>query len=206
MAREIIDANSAETICQIFQVDSVSGMYDSTAVDWERPPYVRIGNLFVSLTISGPESWSYVATKVCPNDRLTVLSGRHGNIINPIDSSGWLRRKEESIGSDAVDPQEDRKMASRINKPSSSRITVIDVRDDEFRTAAGLRGKILQHLKSGCVILSWCYGLYSMRVGYNVNHGDDVSNPAHGEYATWRQLLDSSIGDIVKRDWSWVPR
>ncbi len=205
MTREIIDADFTETICEIFQIDNVSAMYSSTAVFWDRPPYVRIGNLFVSLTISGPESWNYVATKVCAKDRLTVLSGRHGNVINPIDSSGWLRRKEELIGGDEVDPQADRKEASKINK-SDQRITVIDIRDDEFRTAAGLRGKILQYLKSGGVILSWCYGLYSMQVSYNVKHGDDVSNPEHSEFDTWRKLLDSRVCDIVKSDWSWVPR
>lgn len=206
MARTIIDANSTETVCEIFKVSDLSGMYESTAVDWDTPPYVRIGNLFVSLTISGPDSWNYVATKVCPKEKLFVLAGRHGNIINPIDSSGWLRRKEESIAGDAVDPQADRKVAAKLNKPSDPRITVIDVRDDDFRTASGLRGKILQYLGAGGVILSWCYGLYTMRVSQNVNHGEDVSDKSHGEYATWRKLTDSRICDIVKNDWSWVPR
>jgi hypothetical protein len=206
MPREIIDADSTETICQIFGVDTVSAMYDSKTVNWDKPPYVRIGNLFVSLTISGPDSWNYIATKVCLKDKLTVLAGRHGNVINPIDSSGWLRRKEESIGGDEVDPQEDRKAAAKINIASNPRINVIDVRDDEFRTAAGLRGKVLQYLKSGGVILSWCYGLYSMQVNFNVNHGDDVSSPKHSEFATWRKLLDSRVCDIVRSDWAWVPR
>ncbi len=205
MARDIIDASSTETICEIFNIPSVSAMYDSVAVDWDTPPYVRIGNLFVSLTISGPDSWNYIATKVCAKDKLTVLAGRHGNVINPIDSSGWLRRKEESMGGDEVDPQEDRKNASKINGPNP-RITVIDVRDDEFRTAASLRGKILTYLKSGGVILSWCYGLYTMQVSQNVKHGEDVSNAAHGEFATWKKLLDSRVCDIVKSDWYWVPR
>jgi hypothetical protein len=205
MPREIIDATSTETICDIFKIPSVSAMYDSAAVDWDMPPYVRIGNLFVSLTISGPDSWNYLATRVCAKEKLTVLAGRHGNVINPIDSSGWLRRKEESIGGDEVDPQADRKIASQING-LNQRITVIDVRGDEFRTNAGLRAKILTYLKSGGVILSWCYGLYSMQVSHGVNHGEDVSNPTHGEYATWRNLLDGKVCDIVKRDWSWVPR
>jgi hypothetical protein len=207
MAREIIDADSTETICEIFKIKSVSAMYESEAVDWDNPPYVRIGNLFVSLTISGPDSWGYIARKVCAKDNLTVLSGRHGNVINPIDSSGWLRRKEESMTQgDAVDPQEDRKRAATINNKANPRITVIDVRDDEFRTAVGLRGKILQYLQSGGVILSWCYGLYTMQVSYDVKHGEDISSPDHGEYAKWRKLLDSRICDIVKSDWYWVPR
>lgn len=206
MAREIIDADSTETICQIFHVDDASHMYESTAVDWDNPPYVRIGNLFVSLTISGPESWNYLARRVCPNLNLTVLAGRHGNVINPIDGSGWLRRKEEAIAGDEVDPQADRKEAAKINTLSNPRITVIDVRDDEFRTATGLRMKIMQYLQSGGVILSWCYGLYTMQVSFDVKHGDDVSSPTHSEYATWKKLLDSRVCDIVKRDWSWVPR
>jgi hypothetical protein len=95
-----------------------------------QPRYVRIGNLFVSLTISGSESWNYLATKVCARDKLTVLARRHGNVINPTESRAWLRRKEESIGGDEVDPQADRKEASKINK-ADARITVIDVRDDD---------------------------------------------------------------------------
>lgn len=205
MPVEIVSADSVETISEIFKVKSVSAMYESTAVDWDNPPYVRIGNLFVSLTISGPDSWNYIATKVCAKDNLTVLAGRHGNVINPIDGSGWLRRKEEAVAGDEVDPQEDRKRAAMINK-SNPRITVIDVRDDEFRTAEGLRGKILQYLKSGGVILSWCYGLYTMQVSFDVKHGDDISNSQHGAYPKWRKLLDSRICDIVRSDWYWVPR
>jgi len=207
MPRQIIDADSTETLCEIFGVKSVASMYESQTVEWDTPPYVRIGNLFVSLTISGPESWNYVARKICPKDNFTVMAGRHGNVINPIDSSGWLRRMEESHGGgDAVDPQADRKEAAKINTPSNPRISVVDVRDDEFRTVEGLRGKILTYLKSGGVILSWCYGLYSMQVNFNVKHGEDISNPAHAEHMKWKKLMDSRICDIVKSDWYWVPR
>lgn len=206
MIRQIIDSNSTESVCEIFKVPSVSGLYDSKAVDWDTPPYVRIGNLFVSLMISGPDSWNYLATKVCVNEKLTVLAGRHGNVINPIDSSGWLRRKEESLGGgDMTDPMADQKIAAVLNR-QRQRITVVDVRDDEFRTHTGLRTKILTYLNSGGVILSWCYGLYSMRVRHSVKHGEDVSNPSHSDYATWRSLLDSRVCDVIKSDWYWVPR
>lgn len=204
MGREIIDANSTETICEIFEIASVGDMYSSSAVEWDRPPYVRIGNLFVSLTVSGPDSWNYLATKICPKDKFTVLSGRHGNVINPIDDSGWLQRKEESLGGDDVDPKDDLQRASGLNK-GGARISVVDVRDDAFRTAAGLRGQILKYLKGGGVILSWCYGLYTMQVSHNVKHGEDISNKKHAEFATWRKLLDSRVCDIVKKDWYWVP-
>jgi hypothetical protein len=134
MIRQIIDSNSTESVCEIFKVPSVSGLYDSKAVDWDTPPYVRIGNLFVSLMISGPDSWNYLATKVCVNEKLTVLAGRHGNVINPIDSSGWLRRKEESLGGgDMTDPMADQKIAAVLNR-QRQRITVVDVRDDAHRT------------------------------------------------------------------------
>jgi hypothetical protein len=145
--------------------------------------------------------------KKSPSQQFTVLAGRHGNVINPIDSSGWLRRAEEAhTADDAADPALDRKKAASINGENGERVKVVDVRDDEFRTTAGLRSKIMTGLSSGGVILSWCYGLYTMQVSYDVKHGDDVSNPTNSNYAVWRKLLDSRICDIVRSDWSWVPR
>jgi hypothetical protein len=204
--RDIIDASTTENICQIFKIPSPAAIYDSSNVDWDKPPFVKIGNLYVSLTVLGDNSWDYVVKK-SPSQQFTVLAGRHGNVINPIDSSGWLRRAEEAhTADDAADPALDRKKAASINGGKGERVKVVDVRDDEFRTTAGLRSKIMTGLSSGGVILSWCYGLYTMQVSYDVKHGDDVSDPTNSNYATWRKLLDSRICDIVRSDWSWVPR
>jgi len=181
-------------------------IWESSVVDWDTPPFVKIGNLYVSLTILGDDSWGYIAKKN-PTQQFTVLAGRHGNVINPIDGSGWLRRSEEAhTANDAADPALDRKKAAGINGNKGERIRVVDVRDDEFRTASGLRSKIMTGLVTGGVILSWCYGFYTMQTSYDVKHGEDVSDPTNSNYATWRKLLDSRICDIVKSDWSWVPQ
>jgi hypothetical protein len=206
MKVSIIDGNTTETVCGILKISQPSMILNSQVVDWNTPPFVKIGKLYVSLTIVGADSWVYIAKKYS-TERFTVLAGRHGNVINPIDSSGWLRNKEEAqTKNDPAHPDQDRKNASHINGKNGERIKVVDVREDEFRTASGLRSKIMTGLVSGGVILSWCYGFYTMQTSYDVKHGEDVSDPTNSNYATWKKLLDSRICDIVKSDWSWVPR
>jgi hypothetical protein len=202
MPVDIIDGKTcAQDIAGVLGVSSIAAMYDSKNVDWDKPPFVRIGDVFVSLTILGDNSWSYI-TKRESGRNFKVFAGRHGNVINPVDRSGVLSSDEESKGKDEVDPDLDQTIANRFG----NRVGVIDVRGDDFRTVGGLKGKINEALKSGnCVILSWCYGLFTFFTSSGVLTGEDPSNPKHALYKSWSEAVTMKINVIVERDWKWVP-
>lgn len=204
---EIIDGkNDPRTIPQIFSVLAINDVVGNPQADFDqRPPFVRIGNVFVSVTILGDNSWRYIPEDLETTKSFKVFAGRHGNYINPIDLSGKLLRADESNGHDSVNPALDQAIANKLNRPPRPRVEVIDVRDDGFRTSKGLKNKIKFYIKAGnCVILAWCYGLYTFCESNQVGFGDDVSNPIHPMYAEWQRIVGMKVSDIVKRDWNWA--
>ncbi len=198
----IIDGKTCDlTIAEVFKVSSLAEMYDSPNVEWDTPPFVRIGNLYVSLTITGDGSWGYI-TKKEPQKNFKVYTGRHGNVINPIGADGKLPKDEEANDpDDPTDPALDRSAAAKIGP----RVGVVDVREDDFRTLSGLKGKITRDLGSNSVILAWCYGLFTFVASEKVGHGEDVSNPSHTAYNMWSSTVTSKVKTIVLRDFAWVP-
>lgn len=197
---DIIPGNTDQTIAQILGVQSIANMYESTKVDWDKPPFVRIGDVFVSLTILGDNSWSYIPAKF-KDKNFKVLAGRHGNIINPIDDAAKVLLTEESHGNDEVDPALDRQKAG----PFKGRVEVVDVRADDFRTGNGLKAKITQYSKAGNgVILAWCYGLFTFFESKGLGTGEDVSDKSHKLHASWQKAVTMTVSQIVQRDWAWA--
>lgn len=198
----IIDGkNCNQTIAEIFKVQSMAQMYDSTNVDWDTPPFVQIGNLYVSLTITGDGSWGYIVKKN-PGKSFKVYTGRHGNVINPIGADGRLPKEEEANSpDDPTDPKLDRAAATKLG----SHVGVVDVRADDFRTLAGLKGKIAADLAGSSVILAWCYGLFTFVASEKVGHGEDVSSRSHVAYDMWSEAVTAKVKTIVLRDFAWVP-
>jgi hypothetical protein len=168
-------------------------------------PWVRIGNLYTSVTFTGSESW-LPAVKDLYNKgqrKFAVLTGRHGDQFGQrIDSRTHLfEPRNPSLAADsAIDPKEDLKVANSLianGRFSGINIVVVDVGSGAHNTVELLRATIKRYLEDETVvILAWCYSLYAMKPGWYA----PLAN-------AWPQSFAGS--DMVPiswtaRDWSWV--
>lgn len=195
----IIACNDNRTIAQIFGVPSIKQLYSANNGIFNDLPFVEVGNVFASLTITGPDSWPTIMDHYA-NDNFVLLGGRHGNYINPIGGNFCLDPND--LATDVGD-------ASHISKdlPNTlryrNRLEIIDVsKRQDLQSSAGLakfcHDKNQENKK---VILAWCYGIFTHVESQVVSHGEDVSNPDSLSYPQWNRLSRMSISDIVDRHW-----
>lgn len=187
---------------------TVSGVINSALNSSASPPWVQIGNVFVSLVTAGSGSWKWLPNQF-PDHGFSIFAGRHGNIVNPVTANGFL--SAESFGVDAakgVDIGLDRECAVQSSNGRKRSINVIDVGECGGVNASGvgLRGMINRMTdRDTFVVLAWCYGLFTFVESKNVAAAQaDVSSPNNLLHQQWLDAMTARVCDVVARDWAWV--
>ena len=196
----IIQSDDKRTLPEVFEVSAVNQIYNSKipGIFDDNPAYVLIGDVYASLLITGDTSWDCLVKG--STEKFTVIGGRHGNIINPVGYNGYMDYGD--LATDVKDPahiQGDYTLA----KPYGSRVKVLNLaRIPHLQTMEGLQKQVRLESEAGRkVIFSWCYGIFTYCETINVNHGDDVSNPAHRCHTMWRELLEYTVAELTDTFW-----
>ena len=170
-------------------------------------PWVRIGNLYASVTFTGSESWAPVVLDLNKRGqkKFAVLAGRHGDQLGQqIDPVGhkFVLRDPTSAGDSAINPKDDQAMAASLNKRGNGiDVTVVDVGGAGYNTVDALRGAISSYLmRDMVVILAWCYSLCAMKPGwYGTLKGrvaGGLQGRRHGLDRAYREGL--AVGSILR--------
>ncbi|GAB0115783.1 hypothetical protein [Acidisoma sp. C75] len=172
------------------------------AVRPEDCPWVKVGRLFLSVTITGQTSWLPLISRLYPEGmrRYTVFTGRHGNIPNFVDHSG------RAVGIfDAQHLAEDEEVrAQALAEFSDITIDLVDSASAPRLQTQWLRRETTEAIRRGhAVIYAWCYGLFTM-----CEAPGDLERPRfrHAMQSHQSYLTDRTVAELVQDYWSWVPR
>jgi hypothetical protein len=165
-------------------------------------PWVILNNVFTSVNFTGDGSWQEIVKDLYKKGQktFTVLAGRHGDQLGQqIDlKTGKFIPRDDKDG--AINPNDDLKVAASLNKnPTLTGINVIvtDVGSGTHDSVDKLKNEVEKHLKSNrIVILAWCYSLFAMKPGWDIN----VKN-------AWPQVFsgpDMTPISFTAKDWDWV--
>ncbi len=159
-------------------------------------PWVKIGNLYVSLTITGNETWAVLVNYIARtygNQKFAIASGRHGTEIGqaPIDEYGTIN---------LLDPQLYQDDLAALHIVDRSRVTQIKIYDanDLISTTADLQGFTRNRLRHGFVVIyAWCYSITAMR-NYT------LSMPQAALQARKNAIMGSRVRTITQEDYDWA--
>jgi hypothetical protein len=139
-------------------------------------PWVRIGDLYTSVSFTGNESWRDVVEELHNKGQkdFVIMTGRHGDQLGqqtnregkfvprpPKPRNGPWRDSQ-------IDPAGDEETAKglRIKYPEVN-IQVMDVGNGSCNSTDLLKTAIWNHLSQDRVVmLAWCYSLYAMKPGW----------------------------------------
>jgi hypothetical protein len=164
-------------------------------------PWVKIGKLYVSVTIVGENSWLPLISRLSKDGvkRYTIFTGRHGNIPNIVDSLG----RATGIF-DASHTEEDAVVRQKaMTEFPGHQIELVDTSTNARFQTQWLKRETTNHILNGqTVIYAWCYGLFTM-----------CEAPSDLDRAEYRTVLASNqthltgktVADLVTDYWGWVP-
>ncbi len=137
-------------------------LLDRSTVEAEDCPWVQVGKLYLSLTITGEESWLPLIRLLRDQGQknFVVFTGRHGDIPNLVKKS-----TQETLG--VFDPKhkkEDEALRERaLDQMKDISIQLVDTSANKKNQTAWLRATSLEYLKQGrAVIYAWCYSIFTM--------------------------------------------
>ncbi len=171
-------------------------------------PWVRVGNVFVSVTFTGDTSWDFLVKALykAGAGRFRILSGRHGDQLGQeVSPLGMFVPQPPVHGGTrgSVDPEGDRKTARSVQGfHPGSRIEVDDVGDGHGNNTVDLLRHTIETLliNDWIVILSWCYSLYAMKPGW-VRTANPFLQKKHALATAFADLVPIST---TAHDWDWV--
>jgi hypothetical protein len=162
-------------------------------------PWVRIGNLYASVTFTGNESWMPLVKTLYGfgQKEFVIMTGRHGDQmgqqVDPHNKFEPRNPKDE-----AINPTGDEQSAKSLRGALRDvQIEVMDVGNGGYDNVGLLRAAIGKHLSQNkVVILSWCYSLYAMKSGWSSALKE-----------VWPEIWKAA--DMIPiywtaRDWAWV--
>jgi hypothetical protein len=177
-------------------------LLSGTVLD-EDCPWVEIGNLYLSVTIVGENSWlpliSLLSRRAeslrAHSKNYVVFTGRHGDIPNVVDQAG----KTQGVF-DKNHFTEDEKVKRIAESQFGVNITLVDAGQQQLLQTEWLkkatRDAIFARKR---VIYAWCYGLFTL-----CEAPSDAKPMVLNSHAT--VLISKTVGELVKDYWNWVPR
>jgi len=169
-------------------------------------PWVKIGNLYTSVTITGSTSWDHVVRSLADKGQkdFVIMTGRHGDQLGQrIDARGYFEPRLQS--DPAVDPKGDEETANLIRTTYKDiNIEVKDVGNGTCNTTGLLQVAISEHLsQERVVILAWCYSLYAMKLGWGAN--PFLSHDEEKEEYTPKTVAANQVPICeTAKDWTWA--
>lgn len=175
-------------------------------------PWVEIGKLYVSVTITGEESWLPLLALLTSkgHKKFVVFTGRHGDIPNMVNN-----KTAETVGVfDPAHTEEDKKIKTiALKEFPGITVDLVDTSAGKKNQAKWLQTETTKHLKAGAsVIYAWCYSLFTFVEGDA--DADKALVKKRGSQdpikivSNSRQQveIEKSVGTLVKEGFAWVPR
>lgn len=168
-------------------------------------PWVQVGNLYLSVTITGEESWLPLLAMLHQSGyrKFSVFSGRHGDIPNKVDSKGTTQGvfDKKHIEEDEVMKQKALKEFKNIT------IEIVDTRAGEKNQKQWLIKNAKQRFQSNTpVIFAWCYSLFTMSEFHRDTVELELTKPE--ELTAYSKAnseeISKSISEIVKTNFDWA--
>jgi len=161
-------------------------------------PWVKVGNLYMSICITGENSYGPLARGLSSGTKVMVFTGRHGEATgNPLGAEGKFVAKRIY---DIEHKKEDAKIVGKL-KAEGFNVEMLDLYEaNTARTTGRLQALIKSDLDKGhTVVLAWCFSLFAM-------DEFDVSVSKARAQAIAEANYDKTITAIVNSNYSWVPK
>jgi len=174
-------------------------------------PWIKVGKLYMSVCITGENSWGPIAKDLSKGAKVFVFTGRHGEATgNPVTrpsykdvlvNSSKAGKMVDKLVFDINHLKEDRKIVDGL-KGAGFNVDLLDLYDaNDKRTTQQLQALILEKLKQGnAVILAWCFSFFAM----------DEFDAAVAKTGTAQAIaeanFDKSVVAMVEANYSWVPK
>lgn len=167
-------------------------------------PWVQVGNLYLSVTITGNESWLPLLARLYQRGHreISVFSGRHGDVPNIVDSEGWTRGVF-----DAEHIREDEKVKQKaLGEFKDITIEIIDTRAGEKEQKQWLIENATPCLQINTpVIFGWCYSLFTMFEFRSKAPGGTLTTPEiTARTKAQADEIRKPISEIVTTNFGWA--
>ncbi|HSW06506.1 hypothetical protein [Aquabacterium sp.] len=166
-------------------------------------PWVKVGNIYLSLFETGEESWPPIVRALAGADKnstakFTIMSGRHGA---PVQNQG---ANFQFVGvADKSHIGEDQSRIAAVNKEYKQlSMEVLDVTEKEYNSPLLLKTEIKKQVNGGrTAILAWCFSIFALKTA----QGDitNIGSPANLQYYV---NYGMKICDLLREDWASMPR
>lgn len=123
-------------------------------------PWVQIGSVYVSITITGQESWRPLIRLLRERGRkhFVVYTGRHGSIVNRID----MKKKSYGVLDHRHYDEDETLKAEAIDEMPDIGIQLVDTSQWAFNHTATLKQHTKTQFSRGvAVIYAWCHSLFT---------------------------------------------
>lgn len=173
-------------------------------------PWVEVGHLYLSVTITGDQSWLPLLARLYGSGmrKFSVFSGRHGDIPNIVDST----RTTQNVF-DIEHTQEDVKKRTQalIEFTDVTTIEIVDTGSPVQRRKLQkqwLTQEATQRLKvQTSVIFAWCYSLFTMCEYHRKVEGGTLTDSEKADYDSQQlSLINRPISEIVNTFFPWAMR
>lgn len=189
----LLDTKSTETPQKI-NLDIQS----RSEVNPEDCPWVKLGQLYVSVTIIGDTSWlpliALLREGKSPVSKFSVITGRHGDIPNRYGPDGTYVDIMDS-----AHVEEDKKVKEQaLREFKGIEIDLVDAGQAVQNQTGWLRLTTKSLIAERTVIYGWCYGIFSMCIASTSLSASDLQ-----QRQNW--AITTPINELVKAYWDWVP-
>lgn len=173
--------------------------FGGSSFEAEDVPWVRVGKLYMSICITGENSWVPIAKDMSRDSTVVVFTGRHGEATgNPVDQ---FNRIVDKLVYDINHLKEDRKIVDGLKKQGFN-VELVDLYEQNTaRTTDRLRALIKERLDRGnTAILAWCFSFFAMdQFSAKLAKTDQAQRIAEANF-------DKAVCSIVFDRYHWVPR
>ncbi|OAI14116.1 hypothetical protein A1507_15670 [Methylomonas koyamae] len=167
-------------------------------------PWVQVGQLYLSVTITGENSWLPLVALLRSqgHKNFKVFSGRHGDIPNIVDRKGMTLNV---FAKEHID-EDNRVRAKALKEFTDITVDIIDTQQSKTDQAKWLQEETQKHLKSNIpVIYAWCYSLFTMCEFSMPAVGDSLKLYEKVEYVNAQNTeLNKTIAELVLTYFPWV--
>lgn len=199
-AKSIIPANSKQ-----LPKDLSSALKKKSQIESEDCPWVKIGNVYVSISVTGDNSWLPVARLLYDTEgkrKFTVFTGRHGDYLNPY-------REGECQVFDSTHFTQDKDRAKEVAEYLPEiKIKVLDTSGHPRDQSKWLKDETLKELKAGSIVIyAWCYSLFTYsEIGVDALIAPKVPGTGKKVMASHMAAVKAQNVAQVVTDWfHWVP-
>jgi hypothetical protein len=162
-------------------------------------PWVKVGKLYMSICITGENSWGPIAKDLSKASKVVVFTGRHGEATgNPVDQ---FNRIVDKLVYDIEHMKQDKTIVDALQKQGHD-VEMLDLYGaNSDRTTAALRELIRERLNKGqAVILAWCFSFFAMdQFSAKIAKTDVAQGIAERNF-------DKTVTSMVFDRYAWVPK